>query len=378
MTFTPLKRERLNYLAETGYVMPSIQENDSTDSHHAFQRLQRISHQVIVLRNITRLLSDPEQATDDTMAAFVHAALEGFSAPEMMACRVSLFGSCFETDDFSQIKRRVRRSILSPEVRDVFIEAGFLNDGNATSFSDEDEVYLSSLVYELRAYIERKQLLTIQVRQTTELALYASLMRHDLRNDIGLVLSNLDLVGLLVANESPELHEALEAAKAVCERMVGLLSILGLDATMCSMRIADIIRESTARASKVYPDMQIVERLEEIDLAEIQPSRLIPLVFDNLLRNAATHAGGHSTITITGRLDEDHVTIIFQDDGPGVSATVRNRLFERGASVRSGGGYGLYLSREILQIISGSISLVDTPDTTGACFVVKVPLRTCI
>jgi K+-sensing histidine kinase KdpD len=355
--------------------MPSTQENDS-ESHQSYQRLQRISHQSIVLRNITRLLSKPEQSTEDTMAAFVHAALEGFSGPEMMACRVSLFGSCFETDDFSEINHRVRRTILSPEDKDAFIETGFLNDDGSAVFSDDDEVYLSSLVYELKAYIERKQLMAIQEQQTTELELYASLMRHDLQNDIGLVLSNLDLVGMLVVNESPELHEALETAGAVCERMTNLLTMLGMNTNRSSVRIADILRESNERARKVYPDMQIVEKLEDMGNMEIPSSRLIPLVFDNLLRNAAIHAGANVTVTVTGRLDEDQAVIRFHDDGPGVSAAIRNRIFERGASSRAGGGYGLYLCREVLRIISGSISFVDSPNTRGACFVITIPLRT--
>ena len=61
------------------------------------------------------------------------------------------------------------------------------------------------------------------------------------------------------------------------------------------------------------------------------------------------------------------------DDGPGITSEVRDKLFQRGVSTR-GGGLGLYLSREVVMAINGSIELVESSSEKGATFKVLLPL----
>jgi signal transduction histidine kinase len=67
-----------------------------------------------------------------------------------------------------------------------------------------------------------------------------------------------------------------------------------------------------------------------------------------------------------------------QDEGPGVPASERERIFDpfaRGAAargVRGGRGLGLFIVRRIAQAHGGSVQL--RPSTAGALFCLSIPL----
>jgi signal transduction histidine kinase len=86
----------------------------------------------------------------------------------------------------------------------------------------------------------------------------------------------------------------------------------------------------------------------------------------NLIGNSIAHGGGSGLIRIVVGSDR---TIDVIDQGPGVPAALRPRLFEpfsRGASNAEGSGLGLNLAREIMRSHGGEISLV--PSERGAKF----------
>ncbi len=68
------------------------------------------------------------------------------------------------------------------------------------------------------------------------------------------------------------------------------------------------------------------------------------------------------------------VEIRFADDGPGFAAAARDRLFEafRGTTRPGGSGLGLPITAELIRLHGGTISLA--PGTSGACFVILLPI----
>ena len=65
------------------------------------------------------------------------------------------------------------------------------------------------------------------------------------------------------------------------------------------------------------------------------------------------------------------------DDGPGVRADERERIFEpavrgsAGTALREGTGLGLALARRLARAAGGSVEALERPE--GACFAVRVP-----
>lgn len=104
---------------------------------------------------------------------------------------------------------------------------------------------------------------------------------------------------------------------------------------------------------------------------EIYADPLLEKVFFNLIDNALKYGGeGMTTIRVTSEVSENGLVISVQDDGGGISADDKKKLFERGFGHHT--GLGLFLSREILSITGITITETGEPGK-GARFEILVP-----
>ena len=82
-----------------------------------------------------------------------------------------------------------------------------------------------------------------------------------------------------------------------------------------------------------------------------------------------------------GRDGERWVRIEVRDHGIGIPEEKRAHVFERFYQAHAGQyyggmGIGLFVSRQIVEMHGGSIS-IEQPDGGGTCFVVRLPLSGC-
>ncbi len=104
---------------------------------------------------------------------------------------------------------------------------------------------------------------------------------------------------------------------------------------------------------------------------EIFADRLFEKVFYNLIDNALRYGGADmKTIHFSSRESDESLTIICEDDGVGISAEDKKKLFTRGFGKNT--GLGLFLSREILAITGITITENGEPGK-GARFEITVP-----
>ncbi|HEX7322959.1 MAG TPA: HAMP domain-containing sensor histidine kinase [Mycobacterium sp.] len=120
-------------------------------------------------------------------------------------------------------------------------------------------------------------------------------------------------------------------------------------------------------------------------VTHLQPCRCVgdraalTRVIRNLVDNAVRHASG--TVTLDCRREPGQAVITIADDGPGIPAGERTRVFERfvrldAARARSSGGSGLGLAivAEVVQSHRGTVAVSDAVGG-GAVFTVTLPLR---
>jgi len=220
----------------------------------------------------------------------------------------------------------------------------------------------------------RKQLERHEAEQKQELEIYSSLIRHDLLNDLGVILGNIDLGRTISDEENTELFEIMESTESVVIRMSNLLRAFSQSGTKIETNPAKLIRNAAALATGVDTQLSIhVEVTHDAEDLEISGSRLLPMVFDNLFRNATIHAGERPAVNVAISNVGESVKIIISDNGPGIAEEVRGRLFQRGASTR-GGGLGLYLSRQIVLSRNGTIEVADYEEGKGATFIIRLPI----
>lgn len=108
---------------------------------------------------------------------------------------------------------------------------------------------------------------------------------------------------------------------------------------------------------------------------------LLSQAFHNLLENGIKYSDKGSTIDVSCTVEADHVTISFQDHGPGIDETHLKKIFKRfyrideARSRREGGaGLGLALVKHIILVHNGAVD-VTSELGKGTCFKVTLPLE---
>jgi signal transduction histidine kinase len=101
-------------------------------------------------------------------------------------------------------------------------------------------------------------------------------------------------------------------------------------------------------------------------------------VLSNLLQNAieaAPEIGGK--VQVRGAVEDDALVLSVQDNGPGIPAEIRARLFTPFFTTKGPGrgmGLGLTIARRVVQSLGGTLTVSSSPGS-GAEFVMRLPRR---
>jgi two-component system OmpR family sensor kinase len=204
---------------------------------------------------------------------------------------------------------------------------------------------------------------------------------HELRTPLATILGN---AGMLA--HGPEVSDDVRRAAAAdiageSERMARLTDRLltlaradaGLDLRLAHVELRPLVAEVVRQASAVHPDLALELDADEVSVAG-DPDALRQLLWI-LLDNASRHA--KKTIAVSLHREADWARVMVADDGEGVPAEEREKIFQRfykRDAARSGGGAGLGLAiaRWIADQHHGRIIAADGPQG-GAGFFVDIP-----
>jgi PAS domain S-box-containing protein len=208
-------------------------------------------------------------------------------------------------------------------------------------------------------------------RSLNDLEIYASLLQHDLRNDLQVILHQAE-VSLLEGDIPSEQRKYWKTVERTSHSMVRLLDVFVQPSKFYEMSITNLIKMLIADIKKIYPDLKIHSKFDKHASESIViGSRLLPCIFDNLFRNVVEHSGKKATVTINAKIEENNAIIDFSDNGSGIDAKILPKLFQKGTST-TGGGYGLYLSRKIIEAYDGQIDVMQS-DEKGTTFRIRLP-----
>ncbi|MAQ14562.1 MAG: hypothetical protein CMN30_07170 [Sandaracinus sp.] len=122
------------------------------------------------------------------------------------------------------------------------------------------------------------------------------------------------------------------------------------------------------------PDVTVDDHIAEVQVAT-DMDRLVQVLV-NLLQNAVDalrHQGGH--ISIRAHHEDGSVSLVVEDDGPGIPEEVRHRLFEPFATSKppgEGTGLGLYTSYMLVREMGGELTLGER-EGGGAKATIRLP-----
>jgi signal transduction histidine kinase len=211
-----------------------------------------------------------------------------------------------------------------------------------------------------------------------------SLVSHDLRSPLAVVIGYLDLLHKPLPDEDRD--RAIDSAKKNAARMADLLEDL-LSATraeellapaeLVPVSVVALAEEIVSSMRETHPDQQFSLVSDRSPVVLGDEKRLRQAVL-NLVTNAYKYASPSSPVEVVVAAQDDHATIRVVDHGPGIPADERSRVFERFARLDSGGwrpgvGLGLYIVQTIARNHGGSARVEETPGG-GATFIIDLPL----
>lgn len=162
--------------------------------------------------------------------------------------------------------------------------------------------------------------------------------------------------------------EVLDLARIESDR-------LELHRTVVSVRslLSKAVDNHSAHPGVERVDLQVPEDLEAFADAE-----RIGHVFSNLVENAIKFSE-EGSIVVGGRRDGDTAEVWVQDQGVGIEPDLQEAIFDgpaprSGHATPSGTGLGLYLSRRLVELHNGTITVESRPGE-GTRFLVRLPGR---
>jgi two-component system, NtrC family, sensor histidine kinase HydH len=216
-------------------------------------------------------------------------------------------------------------------------------------------------------------------RNEVDLGTLAMSIVHDLRNPLAAV-----HIGAELLNGSPlPEHQVRRLARSMYSASVRIQELLqdyvNLHRTRerqpHSISLRSLVAQSVDRITAVA-EAQSVVVVEEVpaDLVVTVDRRQIGSVLANLLVNALEAMPTGGSIHISAVTAENSVVIRVLDNGPGIAAEIRDRLFQPFATARKANGWGLGLaqSRQVVIEHGGDMWLEPAPGG-GACFAFSLP-----
>ncbi len=149
----------------------------------------------------------------------------------------------------------------------------------------------------------------------------------------------------------------------------------GLRLRRAPVDVADLVRLEAERVSRA-DDIDV--RATTVPVEAVLDRHALERAVRNLTENAVRHA--ESQVELRVSIDAGHVVIDVVDDGPGVPASQRDRIFERfvrldesRARDSGGTGLGLPIARQIATAHHGDLVLCESP--AGTHFRLSLPIQ---
>lgn len=213
---------------------------------------------------------------------------------------------------------------------------------------------------------------------------FEQMLVHNLKSPLTGILASLELLhdgdlGTLTADQRAAIH-TMRQQGAVLVRMIDELLDVGrvgspaFHVQLVPLDPSGFLVDVRSGWSGRLPRLTSVIAPDVPDV--IADADVLRRVFDNLLMNALVHAGAGTAVTLRAERAGDVVRFTVADDGPGITATDAQRIFEPFVTLdptgtRKAHGLGLAYCRSALAAMGGTITVV--PGGQGATFAVELP-----
>jgi PAS domain S-box-containing protein len=214
---------------------------------------------------------------------------------------------------------------------------------------------------------ERKKTEEALRRANRQLSLLSGITRHDIINKITGILGYLQLT-------------EMKSTDPVIDSYLGTMesAIMEIRSQIDFTRIYQDLGTNAPQwieLDKVMPRLHVLLTVSlntDVQGVEVFADPMLEKIFTNLLDNSLRHGQRVTTIRVSSGQSHDDLVVVWEDDGIGIAADEKERIFERGFGKNN--GLGLFLTREILSLTGITIQETGEPGK-GARFEITVPKK---
>lgn len=233
-----------------------------------------------------------------------------------------------------------------------------------------------------RALVTQQQRLRELIQQRVE---RPDVFGHEVRTPLALINGAAELLaeqtpGPLNDRQREFVNTIATNSRQVIAMAEDLLTEVHLQSELFELRAARIelrglVRDAVREVRRIaQPSLRLLDQGAPLWI-DGDPDLLRQALW-NLVNNAVRHAGADATVTVEVLRGEGEAVVTVSDNGAGMSAAERERLFDAyvvGSSRRPGTGLGMMITQRIVTLHRGRV-LVDTAPGGGTAILVALPL----
>lgn len=211
---------------------------------------------------------------------------------------------------------------------------------------------------------------------------------RSLRQPLGRIIANADTIsaqtsGDLRPDYAGYARDIATAGRHLMALVDDLADLQAIDRPDFAVTLEDIDLADLGRRAAGLLGVKALDR--SIHVLAPDDGRAVPAIGEfrrvlqilvNLIGNAIRYAPEGSRVRVLAETRDTAARILVMDEGAGIPAIDRERVFEKferlGRDDAAGSGLGLYISRRLARAMGGDIVIGDAPEG-GACFTLTLP-----
>jgi PAS domain S-box-containing protein len=233
--------------------------------------------------------------------------------------------------------------------------------------------------------LRRSEKLQAEAERIVATGRMAARVAHEINNPLAGIKNSFRLIRHAVPEDHPD-HDMVGRIEREIDRIAHVVRQMYKLHSPRARTPTDVPVEETIRDVLLMLEPLRREHEVRVELAPVSAKLIVKVpegslqqVLYNLTANAIQASPRNGAINIAAEpTDKDYIRISVRDQGPGIPAEVRDRMFEpffsadTGAGSKEGIGLGLSIVRSIVESVRGRIE-VETRVGEGACFHVCLP-----
>jgi PAS domain S-box-containing protein len=253
----------------------------------------------------------------------------------------------------------------------------FEGDITSTSFIEPNGEKSVSLI--IRDVTERRKA-ELELKESSEkiktmnekLRVVGSLTRHDVKNKLSIINANVYLLKKRIGDD-PELVKYLEAISTAVLSSDKLFEFSRLYEKIGAEELTQInMGDCLDEAVALTPNLAGVEVINECHGVTVTADSLLRQLFYNFIDNSLKHGVKVSKIKVYCNRNNQATTLFYEDNGEGISADNKQKLFTEGFTTGKGSGLGLRLAKRMVDVYGWSIKETGVPGE-GVRFEITIP-----